>query len=90
MPSMTQPPARPWSRLALGILLLLTALLPNGSTADQASRELRGACYCRAGNELMCTERQTERECDLRSKEALCDEWFWKERLPCWNWGYGG
>ena len=32
----------------------------------------------------------TERECRERCDEALCDDWFWKERLPCWNWGYGG
>jgi len=22
--------------------------------------------------------------------EELCDDWFWLERRPCWNWGYGG
>jgi hypothetical protein len=36
----------------------------------------------------MCTANLTER--DLRSRDALCDDWFWKERLACWNWGYGG
>jgi hypothetical protein len=20
----------------------------------------------------------------------LCDDWFWLERRPCWNWGDGG
>jgi hypothetical protein len=38
----------------------------------------------------MCTANLTERECDRASKHALCDEWFWRERLACWNWGYGG
>lgn len=38
----------------------------------------------------MCTAHLTARECELRSTQAFCDEWFWKERLPCWNWGYGG
>ena len=53
-------------------------------------RELPGACYCRAAGELMCTAGLTEPECRRRCAEAFCDEWFWLERLPCWNWGYGG
>jgi len=32
----------------------------------------------------------TKRECDKHCTEAFCDEWFWLERLSCWNWGYGG
>jgi hypothetical protein len=89
---MSPPPAAsPRRRLGLAVLLLMTALAPGGSRADETtSRELRGACYCRAHRELLCTANLTARECDLRSKEALCDDWFWKERLPCWNWGYGG
>jgi len=78
-------------RLALAGLLALAALVPAGSRADESRAfEFRGACYCRAQRELMCTPNLTARQCDLRSKEALCDDWFWKERLPCWNWGYGG
>ena len=50
----------------------------------------RGACYCRAVGELHCTANLTEHDCRRRCDEALCDDWFWKERLPCWNWGYGG
>jgi hypothetical protein len=53
-------------------------------------RVLRGACYCRAAGELMCTAGLTEPDCRRRCVEAFCDEWFWLERLPCWNWGYGG
>ncbi len=80
-----------WNRLGLGALLIAVALAPAASNADQAAlREFTGACYCRAHRELLCTANLTARECDRRSKEALCDEWFWKERLPCWNWGYGG
>ena len=78
-------------RLVRAILLSAIALAPAGSRADEAtSRELRGACYCRVQRELMCTANLTARECELRSTHAFCDEWFWKERLPCWNWGYGG
>jgi hypothetical protein len=51
---------------------------------------LHGACYCRADKALLCTASLTERECRTQCDEALCDSWFWKERLPCWNWGYGG
>lgn len=50
----------------------------------------QGACYCRAGGVLHCTANLSESECRRQSDEALCDDWFWKERLPCWNWGYGG
>jgi hypothetical protein len=78
-------------RLARALLLTAIALAPAGSRADDTtSRELRGACYCRVQRELMCTANLTARECELRSTHAFCDEWFWKERLPCWNWGYGG
>lgn len=49
-----------------------------------------GACYCRMAEALQCTANLTERDCRRRCDEALCDDWFWKDRLPCWNWGYGG
>ncbi len=78
-------------RLPLVMVLAIAALASSRSAAGDAdSREFRGACYCRAQRELMCAPNLTARECDLRSKQALCDEWFWKERLACWNWGYGG
>ena len=73
------------------MMLIVVALVSARSAAVEAdSREFKGACYCRAQGELMCTANMTARECDLRSKLALCDEWFWKERLACWHWGYGG
>ena len=75
----------------LAAALVVVALASPRSGADEsASREFRGACYCRGGGELMCAANLTARECELRSRHAFCDEWFWKERLPCWNWGYGG
>jgi hypothetical protein len=87
-----RPAARgPWSRRGLGVLVVLAAVLPAGSRAEESpAREFTGACYCRVQRELFCTANLTERQCDLRSKQAFCDDWFWKERLPCWNWGYGG
>ena len=50
----------------------------------------RGACYCRMAETLECSANLTERDCRRQCDEDLCDDWFWKERLPCWNWGYGG
>jgi hypothetical protein len=50
----------------------------------------RGACYGRAGAALQCTADLTERDCRRQCDEAACDDWFWRDRLPCWNWGYGG
>ena len=76
----------------IGLVLVVT-LAPatvRAQDAESLRRELRGACYCRVQRELMCTANLTARECELRSTHAFCDEWFWKERLPCWNWGYGG
>ena len=84
------------SRAAAGLGLLLAVVAGgNGMAADpgQAPRPptvFVGACYCRAEGELRCTPGLTERDCQRRCDEALCDDWFWKERLPCWNWGYGG
>jgi hypothetical protein len=75
---------------ALGLVLLA------GSGADGRAAEPdraggpRGACYCRMAATLHCTAQRTEVECRRDCDEALCDDWFWKERLPCWNWGYGG
>jgi len=81
---------RSWRVLA-GAAVMLAGLAAAGPAADQAQRpELRGACYCKAQSELHCTADLTERECDNVSRRALCDDWFWKERLACWNWGYGG
>ena len=75
---------------ALGLVLLAGAVADGpAAEADRAGR-LRGACYCRMAAALQCSADLTEAECRRRCDEALCDDWFWKERLPCWNWGYGG
>lgn len=73
-------------------LLLIVAAGSHGVTAVRADaqRTFLGACYCRAGETLACTNDLSESDCRRRCDEALCDDWFWKERLPCWNWGYGG
>jgi len=78
------------------LLRTLLLLAVAGSSCDvtivraEAQRIFLGACYCRAGETLQCTSDLSESECRRRCDEALCDDWFWKERLPCWNWGYGG
>ncbi len=41
-------------------------------------------------SQLKCVGVVTRAECDKQCAEALCDDWFWMERLTCWNWGYGG
>jgi hypothetical protein len=78
---------------ALG-LLMLAAVCSGGAAGTRAEgpRPLvfLGACYCRAAGILHCAADLTESDCRRRCDEALCDDWFWKERLPCWNWGYGG
>jgi hypothetical protein len=72
--------------VVLGLLLLVGA----GAAVADAPVTFLGACYCRAAGTLRCTSELSEPECRRHCNEALCDEWFWKERLPCWNWGYGG
>ena len=68
--------------LTLGVL---------GATASSTEEPLLvGACYCRSEDGLNCLGVLTKPECDKRCSEALCDDWFWLERRPCWNWGYGG
>ena len=80
--------------IALGLAMLAVAVIGRPATSpavDPVGPEpLRGACYCRAAGALRCTAALTEQECRRQCDEALCDEWFWRERLPCWNWGYGG
>jgi len=84
------------SRTAAGVGLLLIVLAGGISIAADSAQTPRpphvfvGACYCRSAGTLECAGGLTERECRQRCDEALCDDWFWKERLPCWNWGYGG
>ena len=74
-----------------GLLVLVAAGSSDISLVRaDAQRIFLGACYCRAGETLACTNDLSESECRRRCDEALCDDWFWKERLPCWNWGYGG
>jgi hypothetical protein len=76
--------------LGLGILAMAAAGRPAATPAAGPESALRGACYCRAEGALHCAANLTEPECRRQCDEALCDDWFWKERLPCWNWGYGG
>jgi hypothetical protein len=82
------------ARRMLLALVVTAAVCADGiaseKTAAPRSEVLLGACYCRAAATLQCTGDLSERECLQRCDEALCDDWFWKERLPCWNWGYGG
>ncbi len=80
--------ARPLRRVGLGTLLPLAVVVASPSPGEEPSRfELRGACYYRAAGQLSCVGVLTRRECDTRCAEALCDDWFWIERRPCWNWG---
>jgi hypothetical protein len=73
-------------------LFLCAAGAPLVTTAisDAQTPELHGACYCRALHELKCVGVITRAQCNKQCAEALCDAWFWMERLTCWNWGYGG
>lgn len=79
--------------IAAGVCVALGVVLPRSvptAPPDRSDVEDRGACYCRAMGELKCVGVVTKPACDKQCAEALCDDWFWMERLPCWNWGYGG
>ena len=76
------------TRVALLALILLGGVVADGPAAEAPAS--RGACYCRERALLHCTANLTEGDCHRRCDEAACDDWFWKDRLPCWNWGYGG
>jgi hypothetical protein len=84
--------ARAGISLAGFCLFLCVAAAPLVTTgiSDAQPPELHGACYCRAMRELKCVGVITRAQCNKQCAEALCDEWFWMERLNCWNWGYGG
>ena len=71
---------------------LLVAISVGGAQGSDAPRAtaLEGACYCRIEKRLECLGVLPERDCARRCTEEFCDEWFWLERRPCWNWGYGG
>ncbi len=79
--------------LLAGFCVTLAVVVPSPvATAppDTRNAELPGACYCRAMDQLKCVGVVTQAECNKQCAEALCDDWFWMERMPCWNWGYGG
>ena len=77
--------------IVLAALIVLLALTVTATSAQRGSPPvLRGACYCRAEGRLTCVAELTRLECDRRCAEEFCDDWFWVERRPCWNWGYGG
>jgi hypothetical protein len=84
--------ARRCARLVLAGIVALGAMAPAGSSfAQQRERfVLLGACYCRTAGTLHCLGELTGAECRRRCADQLCDDWFWLERRPCWNWGYGG
>jgi hypothetical protein len=77
-------------RARLAVLLIAVIASGGALRAHAEPSTLLGACYCRAAGSLSCTSELSEVDCRRRCDEALCDDWFWKERLPCWNWGYGG
>jgi hypothetical protein len=78
-------------RIAVFALALLAGVAADGPAAEPPRPGgSRGACYCRMAAALLCTADLTEPDCRRQCDEALCDDWFWKDRLPCWNWGYGG
>ena len=85
---------RSWARrlapFALGALLTLGLAGASASLAQQGRWTFTGSCYCKAAGELRCVADQTEDQCRRRCAQELCDDWFWLERRPCWNWGYGG
>ena len=75
--------------MAGALLVAMTVAGAQGSDAPSATA-LEGACYCRAEGRLTCLGVLPERDCARRCTEDFCDDWFWLERRPCWNWGYGG
>ena len=78
-------------RIAVFVLALLAGAAADGPAVEPTRPGgSRGACYCRMAAALQCTADLTEPDCRRQCDEALCDDWFWKDRLPCWNWGYGG
>jgi hypothetical protein len=76
--------------LVLGSVLSLALTGSGEPAAERTHLNLTGACYCRTAGELTCAADLTERDCRRRCAEDLCDDWFWLDRRPCWNWGYGG
>lgn len=75
----------------VGSLVVGGVVLGGGGHAAREPRfVLLGACYCQAAGELRCAADLTEPDCRRRCEQELCDRWFWLERRPCWNWGYGG
>src|SRR4029453_4247021 len=100
MGSMRTPPRSRLIRRGLAALLAGVFTVPSRA-ADPV--DWAGACYCRGGGTLRCTAGLTHDACRRQGAphlpheawrgecdRELCGEWFWKERLPCWNWGYGG
>ena len=76
-----------------GLGVILGFVVPSSVATvppDNRNAELHGACYCRAMSQLKCIGVVTQAQCNKQCAEALCDDWFWMERLACWNWGYGG
>jgi hypothetical protein len=91
MGSMRNPPLVARILQLLAVAVLAGAPAAESRAADPAAEsEFLGSCYCRSEGRLSCTADLTLGVCRQRCDDQLCDEWFWKERLPCWNWGYGG
>ena len=63
---------------------------PRQAPREAEPRGLRGACYLAFAERRECTADTTEAECRQRCDDELCDSYTWLDRLPCWNWGYGG
>jgi hypothetical protein len=91
----------PFARAALILALLGAPARPDG--AERPPRPvaepepgpgqpgpLTGACYLTFGERQDCIADTSESDCRRRCDDLLCDSYAWRDRLPCWNWGYGG
>jgi len=89
-------------RAALVVALLAAPAASGGAERPQPAGEprpgpgqatpdaLRGACYLTFAERRECVADTTEPECRQSCDTLLCDSYAWLDRLPCWNWGYGG
>lgn len=63
---------------------------PRPASGEAGPRGLKGACYLTFAERRECVADTTEAECRQHCDDQLCDSYAWLDRLPCWNWGYGG
>ena len=76
--------------LGFAVVLLQTAAPAQDERAEPTQPGEHGSCYMRFGQNVDCVPARSDRDCQRRCDDRLCDEITWYPNPACWEWGWVG